>query len=265
MLDRSPEREYDAAMLAQVSGETARGFIERLPDILRAAATNPLGLVALIVLSFSLLAFFLFKNSRDKIKLTVLYVVAGCVLVLAVLVIHQWNERSVNTGGGAATACNVSGYVYNEDIVPAAGMQNVKLAYVAASPANSPPVQIATTSPNGHFSFNCSQINPDAFPIHLRAAYSGSGASTVIESDDTLLFGENTEVNLYVSPRAVSNHYRLNNEIMRIPSNQLLRNNYSTLTDAAAATARLPTNGVVAIPKNVRIPKETITRLRMPQ
>jgi hypothetical protein len=273
-LDMISPQQCHFPVLAQVSDEAARSFIERLPDILRAAATNPLSLVALIVLVLTLFSLFFFKGSREKNKLTVLRTIIGCVLVLALVVIYQWNRSPAKdkTPGGDQPVggtdnreprdCKVSGYVYNEDTNPAGGIQNVKLAYRASSPTNSPPVQVATTSPNGHFSFNCSQIKVDAFPIHLRATFLWSGANQVIESDDTLLFGENTDVNLYVSPRAVSNHYRLNKEVMRVSSAQLLRNNYSPLKDS---TGRLPTNGVVTIPKATRISREAIDRLRRTQ
>ncbi len=245
-------------MLAQVPEETAKSFIERVPDIIHAAATNPLGLVALIVLVLGMLAFFLFRNTNAKIKLSALVVVAVCVVMLALVAIHESGKTP------PIAACEVSGFVYNEDLTPAVGMQKVRLAYLAASPASSKPVPVATTGPQGNFRFNCSQIKAEAFPIHLRATFSATGGDQSIESDDQLVFGENQDVNLYVSPRAISNHYRLSKEVMRIPSAQLFRRNFVTVTNAAT-TARFSTNKITVIPRSVRIPNEAVTRLRTTQ
>jgi len=243
-------------MLAQISDETARSFIERLPEILRAAATNPLGLVALIVLVLGIVVAVLFwKSHNDKVKLGALGLIVMSILVLSILVILDWKG-----GGGEVFACKVKGFVYNEDVTPAVGMQNVRLAYVASNPTNSPSLQIATTGPDGHFSFDCTQIKPEAFPIHLRATFTWLGASHSVESEDALFFAENTDVNLYISPRAVSNHYRINPAIMRIGTSQLFRKNYAVLTNLAAP-ARFPTNGVLAVPSNVRI--DSLKRLRI--
>jgi hypothetical protein len=242
-------------MFAQVSEETAKSFLDRVPDIIRAAATNPLGLVALIVLVLGILAYFLLRNTKAKIKLSALVVVAVCVVVLALVAIRESGRMTTAAG------CKVSGFVYNEDPTPAVGLQNVRLAFLAAHPANPRPVSVATTAPDGSFSFNCSQIRAEAFPIHLQASFSMAGNVRIIESEDQLVFGENQEVNLYVSLRAISNHYRLSKEIMRVPSAQLFRHNFVTVTNAAT-TARASTNKLLAIPRSVRLPKETITRLR---
>lgn len=257
-------------MFAQVSEESTKSFIEKVPDIIRAAASNPLGLVALIVLVFGILAYFLFRNTNAKIKLSALALVALCVVTLAVVAIHESGKTgdppkgSVSGTTPSVASCKVSGSVYNEDLVPAVGLQQVKLAYVTVTPANSPPVPVATTGPDGRFSFNCSQIKPEAFPIHLRATFSAGGTQQSIESEDQLVLGENLNVNVYVSPRATANHYRVSTEILRIPSAQLFRHDFVTVTNAAA-TARRETNHVVAIPRSVRLPKETISRLRMNQ
>jgi hypothetical protein len=247
-------------MLAQISEETAKSFIERVPDIIRAAATNPLGLVALIVLSLGILVFFLFRKANAKIKLGALGVVAFCVVVLALVAIRE----SRHAPSAVLLSCKVSGFVYNGDLTPAVGLQKVRLAYVAANPANSDPVPVATTGPDGSFHFNCSQIKAEAFPIHLRATFSAAGTAKGIESEDQLVFGENLNVNLYVSPRAVSNHYRVSKEILRIPSTELFRRDFIAVTNAAAP-AVLSTNKVTVIPRSMRISKDAVMRLRTVQ
>ena len=160
-------------MLAQVSDETAKSFFERVPDIIRAAATSPLGLVALIVLSFGILVFFMFRKANAKIKLVALGVVAASVVVLALVAIQMSGRTPASAPPGPSTSgqgtagstasCKVSGFVYNEDVTPATGLQKVRLSYVAASQVNPQPVPVATTAPDGSFIFNCSQIKPDAF------------------------------------------------------------------------------------------------------
>src|SRR6266446_6297987 len=105
-------------MFAQASPDTAKTFIEKLPDILRAAATNPLAFVALIVLALAILVFFLFKKTNARIKLTALCVMVGCVLVLGIVVIYKWQAPSVASG-----SCKVTGFVYNADQTPAVGLQ----------------------------------------------------------------------------------------------------------------------------------------------
>ncbi len=179
----------------------------------------------------------------------------GCVLVLGIVVIYKWQAPSVASG-----SCKATGFVYNADQTPAVGLQAVKLSYVPSGLTNAPAVQVATTSPDGHFSFDCSRIPPEAFPIHLRADHTGQ----LIESEDALLFADNAEVNLYFPLRAVSNHYRLNQSIVRVSSAQLLRSNYVPLTNNANPV-RPATNLVVTVPKNARISKETISRLRLSQ
>jgi hypothetical protein len=254
------------SMLAQVSEDTAKSFIERVPDIIRAAATNPLGLVALIVLCFAILVFFLFKKSNAKIKLTALAMVVVSVIVLALVAMH---ESGPTPGPGpsptpspATDSCKVNGFVFNDDFNPAPGLQKVKLSYVTAVPTNSTPVQVATTGPDGSFSFNCSQIKPDAFPIHLQATMTTPNGVRSIESEDQLVFGENPKVVLYLSPRAISNHYRLSKEIYRVPSAQLFKSGTTTVTDPATTT-KIPTNKIAVIPRAVVLPKDTITRIRM--
>jgi hypothetical protein len=251
------------SMLAQVSEDTAKSFIDRVPDIIRAAATNPLGLVALIVLCFAILIFFMFKKSNQKIKLSALVVVVVSVMVLAFVAINaKPPPADPTTTGTGFDACKVNGFVYNDDLTPAIGLQKVKLAYVTALPTNSLPVPVATTGPDGSFSFNCSQIKADAFPIHLRATVAGPGRNHSIESEDQLVFGENPKVVLYLSPRAISNHYRLSKEIYRVPSSELFKANTISLTNAAT-TKTIPTNKIAVIPRAVQLPKETIKRIRM--
>jgi hypothetical protein len=242
-------------MLAQVDPETAKSFIERVPEIIRAAATNPLALVALIVLVFGILASFLFRKASGKIKLIALGVIAICVVVLALVAIQESGKPP------AVGPCKVGGFVYNEDVTPAIGLQKVKVGYVAATPANSQPVQVATSGPDGKFSFNCSQINSDAFPIHLRATFSSAGREYAIESEDKLVFGENQDVNLYLSLRSISNHYRLSKETMRIPSAELFKRNFVTVTNPAT-NMRLSTNKIAAIPRTAHIPADVVNRLR---
>lgn len=247
-------------MFAQVSEETARTFIERVPEIIRAAATNPLGLVALIVLMLGILVYFLFKKASSKIKLYALLVIAVCVVVLALVAIRESGQPPPPK---PVASCKVSGFVYNEDVTPAVGLQKVRLAYIAANAGSSESVPVATTAPDGSFSFNCSQIQEEAFPIHLRATFAARGGEQSIESEDQLVFGENASVNLYLSPRAVSNHYRVSHEILKIPSRQLLRQNFTSVTNAAPAA--LSANKVAVIPRTVRLPKEAVTRLRTAQ
>ena len=262
-------------MLAQASADVAKGFIEQLPEILRAAATNPLGLVALIVLALSVLAYFLFKNSRDKTKLIVLCVIVGCVFVLAVLVVHKAatltdgsdragknhatnDETSPGTRGTATAApCKVGGFVYNLDVEPSRGMPDVRLAYLPSVPTNSPAVPITTTSPNGRFSFDCSHIQPDQFPIHLQMTYSWPSGSQIVQSEDRVFVAGNSEMNLYLSPRQITNWHLVNRTVLRVSSAQLLRNNFTTLT-ATGRTARLPTSGVVAVPPRVAFPRGVV-------
>jgi len=243
-------------MLAQATGDTAKTFIEKLPEILRAAATNPLSFVALVVLALAILVYFLFRKSNEKIKLMALCVMVGCVLVLGIVVISKWDTPQPPPPA-PVVSCKVNGFVYNADVNPAVGLQAVKLSYIASGPANATPVSVATTSPNGHFYFDCSKIAPDAFPIHLRASHAGQ----IVESEDALVFADNAEVNLYISPRAVSNHYRLTADIMRIPSAQLLRNNFVPVTNLTTAV-KLNTKTVATVPKNVRLSREAVSRLR---
>ena len=249
-------------MLAQVTEETAKSFIERVPDIIRAAATNPLGLVALIVLCFAILAFFMFQKAKPKMKLAALGVVAFSVIVLALLAIRESGRTpSPSPGPTPVGTCKVVGCVYNEDFNPAKGLQKVKLAYIAASPADSKPVQVATTGPDGSFSFICSQIKPDAFPIHLRATLATPRGEHSVESEDQLVFGENQNVSLYLSPRAISNHYRLTKDIYRVSSAELFKRDMITVTNAVVP-AKLASNKVTVIPRTANVPKETITRIR---
>jgi hypothetical protein len=161
---------------------------------------------------------------------------------------------------GPTASCKVTGCVYNEDLTPAIGVQRVRLAYVAANAA-ADAVPVATSGPDGAFSFNCSQIKADAFPIHLRATFPAAGGDRSVESEDQLVFGENANVNLYVSLRAVSNHYRVSSTMLRIPSAQLLKMNFTTVTNNAAPAAP-STNKVAVIPKSARVSRDTVTRLR---
>jgi hypothetical protein len=274
-LDKMTNHLYHPHMLAQVSEETARTFIERLPDIIRAAATNPLGLVALIVMVLSIVAVCLFRGSTGQFKLSAFALVGVCVVTLSLVAMHEYGKsnepvKKPDPGSGAGTGgsepagtCTVSGTVFNEDLHPAIGLQQVKLAYVTAAPASSQPVQVATTAPDGKFSFNCSKIKPDAFPIHLRATFAAGSVQRTIESDDQLVFGENQNVNVYLSPRATSNYYHFNAELMRIPSSQLFRKDFVTVTNAA--TARASTNHILVVPRSVPLSREAVTRLRMTQ
>src|SRR5262245_23213084 len=114
-------------MLLPVQDDTTKTFIERLPEIISAAAANPLGLVALIVICFGLLAFFMFKNTNAKMKLGALAVVVGGVMTLAFVAIinpgkgstDEKKEEPVKNNGKTPDGaplnpnCMVKGSVFN--------------------------------------------------------------------------------------------------------------------------------------------------------
>jgi hypothetical protein len=185
--------------------------------------------VALIVISFGLLAFFMFRKSKATIKLGALALVMGGVMALAFVAMKESRREpplppkektDLNAGN---PNCMVNGAVFNSDDNPATGLQEVKLAYVKADAS---PVQVATTDPLGKFSFNCSQIKPEVFPIHLRATIK-NGQS--VESEDQLAFGENPALNIYISLKALAQHYQKSKAILRLPSEVLFHDNKLTV------------------------------------
>jgi len=250
------------ALFAQATPETTKTFLEKLPDILKAVASNPLGYGALILIVVAILAAFLFGKAQQKARLTAFALVIVCGLIFCGFVVYTYtrppsqdsdkstNQPTVLPPNVSVTDCKVVGHVYNDDVVPASGLQNVKLAYRALGQTNGQLITVTTTGPDGTFRFNCTQINPEDFPIHLRATYQNH----VVESEDTLFFGENTDVNLYISPRAISNHYRLNAQVLQISSGQLFKSNFAVMTNALKPGPVAPGN-LLTIPKNMRIQK----------
>jgi hypothetical protein len=164
-------------------------------------------------------------------------------------------QISSGTGSNATTHCEVSGFVYNLDTPSLAGLPNVELAYIPSAPTNASPVRITTTSPTGKFSFDCDHISMNEFPIHLQMIYSWPGKNQIVQSDDQIFIAGNSEMNLYLSPRDITNWHRLNNAVLHVSSAKLLQGKFSTLT-ATGSAARLPTNGVAVVPKSVHLPKE---------
>src|SRR5688572_11416328 len=62
-------------------------FFENLPEIIKAAASSPLGIIALGLLVMAFITFFFFRKSGDKIKLIALLVVFVSVVLSAFAVI----------------------------------------------------------------------------------------------------------------------------------------------------------------------------------
>jgi len=153
--------------------------------------------------------------------------------------------------------CKVSGPVYDEDKLPVAtGLANVNIAYIPSGQMNSRPVQIATTDPYGGFSFPCSQIKADFFPIHLQMTYSWPGGSQVIQSEDSIYVTGSPEMNLYLSPSTIANWHRTNatvRKVMPITSAKLLKH-FATI-NTAGPKASLPTNAISILRLGVPIPK----------
>jgi len=238
-------------MVAPILADLAGGFIEHLPDILRAAATNILSLIALLALVLAILAYFFFKDARDKIKLVVWCVLAVCVLVFGIQVVRESNNHEGESGGETnAYPCTVAGFVYNEDAQPLAGMPNVNLAYIPHAPPDAEPVPIATTGPKGDFSFICSHVRQDEFPIILQMTYAWSGRKQIVQSEDRIFFTGNNNMNLYLSAHAITNWNRTNRSALMISSHKLTR---GAATAMAANQALLPTNGILTVPKSYRV------------
>lgn len=245
-------------MIAQASPEVAKSLIDRLPDILKSVAGNPLGFAALMLLILSVVAVYLFRSSKskDKIKLIAFGTVAVCCMLLAAMVVHQVNKPPT-ANPIFVTDCKVAGHVYDGDARPAVGIQNVRLSYIAYATTNVQPLQVATTGPDGAFQFTCSQIKQDAFPIRLRALY----RNMAVESEDALFFGENPSVNLYLSPTMISNHYRANKQVLRLSSAQLLQKNFTALTNATKPP-QTPVGNVLTVPKGVKLDVQALRSSR---
>lgn len=57
------------------------GYLQYFTEIIKAASTSPLGIVALIILIIGILAYFFFRHERVAIKLTVFFTMVGLSLV----------------------------------------------------------------------------------------------------------------------------------------------------------------------------------------
>lgn len=252
-------------MLAQGSPETAKTFIERLPDILKAVAENPLGFVALIIMVLAVFAAVMFGKSNVKFRFYAFVMVVVCALGLGLLVVLEAGKTkpAMPAAGNAGLTnpvvvveppkeCQVEGHVYNADKDPAVGIQNVLLSYVSATAATAQPVPIARSAPDGHFSFNCEQIKPEHFPIRLRLVWKTvDGQERVCDTEDALLFGSNREFNLYVSPGEVATHFKQSTNVFRLTSAKLFQNNFRAMTTATNNHAAI--NSILTVPANQKI------------
>lgn len=251
-------------MLAQASPETAKSFFERLPDILKAVAENPLGFVALIVMVLAIFAAVMFGKSNLKFRFYAFVMVVVSTLGLGVLVVFEAGktktvapvEKPGQTNPVAVVEppkdCHVEGHVYNADVDPAKGMQNVQLSYLSANAAAPQPVPIARSAPDGHFSFNCQQIKSEDFPIRLRLVWkSADGHERVCDSEDALLFGSNNDFNLYVSPGEVANHFKQSTNVFNLSSAKLFHNNFKAMTTVTNNRAAI--NSILTVPATQKI------------
>ena len=120
--------------------------------------------------------------------------------------------------------CQISGVVYNYDKLPAAvGLGDIKIAYITASKPNLP-IHMKTTGPDGSFSFNCPLIDSSDFPLHLQMTYSWNGQNQIVQWDDPIYAGNNTEP-LYLSLHDITNWHRINVSLMHVNRAALLKKN----------------------------------------
>lgn len=257
-------------MLAQASPETAKNFLERLPDILKAVAENPLGFVALIVMVLAIFAAVMFGKSNLKFRFYAFVMVVVSTLGLGVLVVFEAGKTKHLVAGKNPVKeeavpvvepprdCRVEGHVYNADKDPAVGMQNVQLSYVCANASIQPPVKIARSAPDGHFSFNCTQIKPEDFPIRLRLIWKTvDGQERVCDTEDALLFGSNNDFNLYVSPGEVANHFKQSTNVFSLSSAKLFHNNFKAMTTVTNNRAAI--NSILTVPATQKIRRVPLT------
>ena len=76
----------------------------------------------------------------------------------------------------------------------------------------------------------------------------------IVELEDSLFFGENPDVNIYVSPPVLSNHYRSATNTLRVSSLKFLKSNFTVLTNTAKQL-NVPINSIMTVPQNVLIKK----------
>ncbi|GEM_PF-5361771 len=63
-----------------------------IPDIIKEAATSPLGLLALMIIALAILAFFFFRDAPTKVKLSIFLLLFLGVAVFAAKVVSKANE-----------------------------------------------------------------------------------------------------------------------------------------------------------------------------
>jgi hypothetical protein len=65
---------------------------QSIPDIIKEAATSPLGIFALMIVALAILAFYFFKDAGTKVKLTIFLLLFVGVAVFAAKVVYKANE-----------------------------------------------------------------------------------------------------------------------------------------------------------------------------
>jgi membrane protein implicated in regulation of membrane protease activity len=76
---------------------------QSIPDIIKQAATSPLGMLALMIIVLAILVFFFFKDVGTAVKLVIFIILLVGVIVFAAKVVYKANEVAGSHTSESAT------------------------------------------------------------------------------------------------------------------------------------------------------------------
>ena len=77
---------------------------QNVPQIIKEAATSPLGLLALMIIALAILAFFFFKDAGVPVRIAIFITLFAAVVVFAAKIAYKANEVAPRFVLRAATA-----------------------------------------------------------------------------------------------------------------------------------------------------------------
>jgi hypothetical protein len=93
-------------MILPISSAAKEG-IKSVPDIIKAAATTPLGIFGLMIICLGVLGFAFFNKADEYIKLVIFLLLSGGVVAFGLSITNEANRHKTSASGAASPSATV--------------------------------------------------------------------------------------------------------------------------------------------------------------